>query len=346
VSRHVLDGGTALTAALLTEHGRAPRPGRHELAAPGPGQVLVRVTAAPIAPLDLLCATGTSYFGPPALPYVPGAQGVGEVVGGGSLRPGTRVWFNTDAGLRAGDGSIAEAAIVDEADTVVLPDGVPDQQAAALGLSAVAAWQVLVHRALLQPGEQVLVLGASGVVGQVAVQVALARGAGRVVAASRGAAGRAAALAAGAASVVDLAGDVDQIEERIRSAVDGSLDVVVDPVCGDAATAALRVLGDRGRLVNLGSAGGGQAVFDSAVIRSRSSSVLGYTNNSLTRAQRAETLTSVMGLAAEGRCRVDHVAVGLEDVERAWQMAADGGPRVVVVPPPVPTPVPMHREGG
>src|SRR6185369_5600908 len=110
-----------------------------ERPAPPPGDgtstVTVTVTAAPITPLDVLCATGTSYFGAPALPYVPGVQGVG------TLADGTAVWFATDAGMRPVDGSMAEHAAVPAEDLVALPAGSDPRLVAALGLSAVAAWR-------------------------------------------------------------------------------------------------------------------------------------------------------------------------------------------------------------
>jgi NADPH:quinone reductase-like Zn-dependent oxidoreductase len=320
-----------MIAALLTAHGRPPEPAVHEVAAPGPGQRRVRVTAAPIVPLDLLCASGTSYFGPPALPYVPGVSGVG--VGD----DGTRVWFNTGAGMRPGDGSLAEAAVVDDAETVPLPAGVPDPLAAALGLSAVAAWMALTWRGGLRAGERVLVLGAGGTVGQVAVQAAVALGAGTVVAASRRAAHRRRAAARGAAATVDLSdvdgSDVDGLADRLRDAAGGPADLVVDPVGGAAATAALLALGEHGRLVHLGASGGPTATFSSAALRSGSHSILGYTNNALTREQRADALTRVLELAAAGRCDVTHETVPLAAVADAWVRAGaapDG--RLVVVP--------------
>ena len=82
------------------------------------GRSLVRVTAAPLVPLDLLCASGTSYFGPPAVPYVPGVQGVGMVEQSDSLEAGTRVWFATSAGMTPGDGSLAELVAVKDDDLV------------------------------------------------------------------------------------------------------------------------------------------------------------------------------------------------------------------------------------
>jgi NADPH:quinone reductase-like Zn-dependent oxidoreductase len=326
--------GLDVTAALLTAYGKPPEPVRHRLAEPAPGQVLIRVTAAPVAPLDLLCATGTSYFGPPPLPYIPGVQGVGTVVAGGDLRPGSRVWFDTDAGMRPGDGSLAETAVVSADRLVSLPGGVADVDAAALGLSSVAAWMALTWRGRLRPGERVLVLGAGGVVGQVAVQVAAALGAAAVVAASRRPAARERALQRGATAVVDLAdADADELERRMRAVTGLGVDLVIDPVCGDASTAALRVLADQGRLVHFGSAGGPTAVFSSASLRSGSHSILGYTNSSLTPAQRAEALSRVLELSSRGRCAVDVEAFPLADVARAWVRAGSGPDgRVVVLP--------------
>ncbi|HEX6755562.1 MAG TPA: zinc-binding dehydrogenase [Mycobacteriales bacterium] len=316
-----------MRAALLTRYGRPPAVAEREWPVPGPDQILVRVTAAPIAPLDLLCATGTSYFGAPALPYVPGVQGVGR------LESGDRVWFSTYAGMKPGDGSLAEAAAA--AETVPLTADVPDPLVAALGLSAVAAWMALTWRAGLRPGERVLVLGAGGAVGQVAVQAAVALGASAVVAASRRAAHRELAAARGAGATVDLsdASDVDGLADRMRAAAGGPVDVVVDPVGGAAATAALLVLGPHGRLVHLGASGGPTATFSSAALRSGSHSILGYTNNALDPAQRAAALTAVLELAAAGRCDVTHETVALDAVAEAWTRAGtapDG--RLVVIP--------------
>ncbi|MEV6494499.1 zinc-binding alcohol dehydrogenase family protein, partial [Actinoplanes sp. NPDC051633] len=191
-----------MRAALIDTHGKPPAIGDRDVPAPGHNQARVRVTAASITPLDVLCATGTSYFGPPATPYVPGVQGVGE------LDDGTAVWFATSAGMQPGDGSLAEWAVVPLDDLVPLPDGVDHQLVAALGLSAVAALMSLTWRGSLQHGEHVLVLGGGGVVGQAAIQLALLHGARRVVAACRSEAAADRAERAGATAVIRL-GDAD-----------------------------------------------------------------------------------------------------------------------------------------
>jgi NADPH:quinone reductase-like Zn-dependent oxidoreductase len=322
-------------AAVLHAPGETPRPGEHPDPVAGAGRAVVRVTAAPVVPLDLLCASGTSYFGRPAVPYVPGVQGVGVVESSSVLEPGTRVWFATSAGMAPGDGSLAELCAVPDADVVPLTHPVPDAAAAALGLSAVAAWMSLTARARLQPGERVLVLGAGGAVGQVAVAAARALGAGRVVAACRSAAAQERARQAGADDVVPLVPDVAELAERFAAACGGAVDVVVDPVFGTAATAASRVLADGGRLVNLGGASGDTAEFSSAVLRSRSAGVLGYTNNALTPEQRAGALDEVMGRAAAGTLGVVHEVLPLERAAEAWERTAQAtGVRQVVVPTP------------
>jgi len=314
-----------MRAALLHTCGAAPEVGDRAVPAPGDDEILVRVTAASITPLDLLCASGTSYFGRPATPYVPGVQGVGV------RDDGTAVWFPTSAGMRPGDGSLAEYATVRAADTVELPAAVDHRLVAALGLSAVAAHLALTWRGELQPGEHVLVLGAGGVVGQAAVQLALLAGAGRVIAAARSASAQERAARAGAAAVVPLeeGADVAWLAARMRAAADGPVDLVLDPLFGVPAAAALRTLRPGGRLVNLGSAAGETAPLDSATLRSGSLRVLGYTNNELTPTQRAEALALIAAHAAAGRLTVDYETVRLADIATAWHRTDS---RVVVVP--------------
>jgi NADPH:quinone reductase-like Zn-dependent oxidoreductase len=294
---------------------------------------VVRVTAAPVVPLDLLCASGTSYFGEPQVPYVPGVQGVGIVEESSELPPGTRVFFSTSAGMAPGDGSMAERAMAAESDLVPLPDGVEDVAFAALGLSGVAAWSILTARARLEAGEQVLVLGAGGAVGQAAVGAAKLLGAQRVVAVARSEAARSRALAAGADLALPLEADADGMARALHEACPEGVDVVVDPVFGTAATAAARVLAPGGRLVNLGGASGDVAEFSSAVLRSRSASVLGYTNNALTPDQKRTAVTDVAGALAAGRLAVAHERIPMEAVSEAWRrQVSDPGVRLVLTP--------------
>jgi NADPH:quinone reductase-like Zn-dependent oxidoreductase len=318
-------------AAVLETPGVAPAFREHPDPVVTPGHTSVRVSAAPLVPLDLLCASGTSYFGRPATPYVPGVQGVGTVEDSATLPVGTRVFFATTAGMAPGDGGMAERCVVPDVDVVPVAADVADPALAALGLSAVAAWMALSWRGRMQEGEHVLVLGAGGAVGQAAVGAARVLGAGRVGAVCRSEKSQERARRLGADAVVPLAGDADLLTARIQDAADGKVDVVVDPVFGVAATAASRVLAPGGRLVNLGGASGDVAEFSSAVLRGRSAEILGYTNNALSPGQRSEALTAVAEHAAHGRISVAHEALPLREVADAWRRQTTGSADVRLV---------------
>lgn len=327
-------GPGMMRAAVVWRHGEPPRYQAHPAPARGPGQALIRVTAAPVSPLDVLCASGASYFGAPPVPYAPGVQGVGIVEESGARPAGQRVWFSCEAGMRPGDGALAERCVTGESSVLPLPDGVSDEEVAALGLSAIAAWMALTWRGGLRPGERVLVLGASGTVGQVGVQAARLLGAGRVTAACRDSHGRARAAGLGADAVADLTGDdPEEIAGRLADAAAGPVDLVLDPVWGRPAEAALRVLAPGGRLVNLGSSAAPQAALGSAALRGGTLSVLGYTNNALSHEQKAAALGEILGHAAAGRLSADRETLPLAEAAGAWSRC--GRPphrRAVLIP--------------
>ncbi|MBL7256120.1 quinone oxidoreductase family protein [Paractinoplanes lichenicola] len=308
-----------IPAAVLRVCGRPPSIEERRPPVPHAGEVPIRVAAAPITPLDLLCASGTSYFGQPATPYVPGVQGVGR------RDDGTPVWFATSAGMRPGDGSMAAEVAIPYVDVVPLPPAAPLTLIAALGLSAVAAHAALTRTGGLAEGEVVVVLGAGGVVGQAAIQLALLGGASRVIAVSRSADALDRALSLGAADAVALRPDDDatSLAERLR-AVAGLVDLVLDPVFGVPAAAALRVLRPGGRMVNLGSSAGATAPLDSATLRSGSLKILGYTNNGLSVGERADSLGVVAEHATAGRLTVAHEVVPFGEVTEAWSRQGSG----------------------
>ena len=161
---------------------------------------------------------------------------------------GTMAWFSTRAGMAPGDGSLRECCSVAEADLVPLAFDVKPELVAALGLSAVAAWMALTWRGELHPGEQVIVLGGGGTVGQVAVQAARLLGARRVIAGCRsdGAAERARRCGADAVVRLDTE-DVAELARRFTDASDGPADLVIDPLFGAPAA---------GRCAPCGTTGG------------------------------------------------------------------------------------------
>ena len=324
-------------AVVVETPGQPPVVRRREAPTPGDGEIAIRVTAAPVVPLDLLCASGTSYFGVPATPYVPGVQGVGVVESGTAAVPaGSVVWFATSAGMAPGDGSMRGHTTAPERDVVVLPDSADPAVVASLGLSGIAAWMALTWRGELAAGEQVLVLGAGGVVGQAAVQLARSAGARRVIAAARSTAARdrARRLEPDALVEIDATDDADTLAAKIRAACDGPLDLVVDPLFGMPAGAAARALRPHGRLVNLGSSAGDQAPLTSSLLRGQSLHLLGYTNNALSPGQRRDALLKVVEEATAGRLHVAHEVVPLRDATDAWnrQSSGDTGGRIVLTP--------------
>jgi NADPH:quinone reductase-like Zn-dependent oxidoreductase len=137
----------------------------------------------------------------------------------------------------------------------------------------------------------------------------------------------------GAAEAVPLYADddVDALADRLQAAADGPVDLVLDPVFGIPAAAALRVLRPGGRLVNLGSSAGPTAPIESAVLRGGSKQIVGYTNNSLSVAERALSLAVVAGHAAAGRLTVDHEVAPFDTVADAWARQAAGQARGRIV---------------
>jgi NADPH:quinone reductase-like Zn-dependent oxidoreductase len=323
-----------LHAAVVRAPGLPPEYAEHPTPLPTEGSTLVRVTAAPVVPLDLLCASGSSYFGVPRMPYVPGVQGVGVVERSAVAETGSRVWFATSAGMQPGDGGLAERCLVPDQDVVPLDTTVGDAAVAALGLSAVAGWMAVTWRGGLRAGEKVLVLGAGGAVGQVAVGAAQVLGAERVVAACRSEAAAARAREAGADRVVLLTPDEGRLTALMEEALEGMVDLVVDPVFGTPAAAAARLLAPGGRLVNLGGSAGDRAEFSSALLRSRSADIRGYTNNAITPEQRRDAVASVLRHAETGDIGVAHETRPLAEVADAWraQQEQETGIRLVLLP--------------
>ena len=290
------------------------------------GANLVEVTAAPLNPVDLSIATGKFYAGSPPTPYVPGGEGVGRPLQSG--KPGPRVYFR--AALP--NGSLAERAVISQGQTVAIPDSVPDGVAAALGTPGIAAYLGLTRRAELKAGETVLVLGASGVLGTIAVQVARLLRASRIIAAARNEQGLARSRELGADATVDLT-QTDGLTERIREASGGQLNVVIDPVWGAPGVAALEAMSPFGRFVQLGQSAGPEAVLKSAVVRGRYLSILGYGSFLVPWADQATAYRTLLDYATTGKLKVEVEVLPLEAAPEAWNRQAASPHRKLVLSP-------------
>ncbi len=322
-----------MRAALITalgeppELGTVPDPGR------GEGEVLLEMLAAPLNPVDLSVASGGFFAGHPPVPYVPGAEGVGRVLEGRELEPGTLVWTGQHGLGIARDGVMAERALASESQVVPVPGGADPALAAALGIAGLAGWLPVAWRAPVRAGETVLVQGATGVVGQVAVQAAKLLGAGRVVAAGRRPAGLARCRELGADATVELRGQPDLADELAAACGTKPPTLIVDPLWGEPLTAALQAAGQGARIVQLGQSAGATAALPSAAIRGKELELLGYTNLRVPFDVLAGAYGTLVGHAAAGRIRIDVERVPLERAADAWRRQAAGTPVKLVVTP-------------
>ena len=298
-----------MRAAIVREYGQPPGVGDW----PEPPEGGARVLAAGLNPIDLRIASGTLAGRRPELPYVPGSEAIVE-------RDGGRFYCNAS-------GALAERCRPD--DFVAVPDGVDDGLALACGVAGLAAWLALERRAQVAAGERVLILGATGIVGLLGVQAARLLGAGVVVAAGRDASALAHARERGADATVTLPATADQL----REAAGGDFDVVLDPLWGEPAQAAVEALAFRGRLVNLGQSAGAHAELPSVTIRFRELSILGHTNFAAPPEVREEALRRMYAHAAAGELWAPYEAIALDDVATAWgRQASSPNAKLVLVP--------------
>jgi NADPH2:quinone reductase len=258
----------------------------------GGGQTLIEVTAAPINPIDISTAAGRYPGGSPETPFTAGREAVGRVLESDSFAEGTRVYAS-------GLGFLAERALVGDDNAVQIDAQVDDALAACFGVAGLAAWLALEWRGDLREGETVLVLGASGAVGVIAVQAAKLLGAGRVVAAGRSEKGLAA---------------------EFLEACDGQLDLVIDPVWGEPGAAAVKATSFGGRVVQLGQSAGKEATLESGWIRAKLLSILGHTNFAAPAEVRNDAYLRMVRHAAAGELTVDYEVMPLERVAEAWQL--------------------------
>ncbi|HVC39432.1 MAG TPA: zinc-binding alcohol dehydrogenase family protein [Candidatus Dormibacteraeota bacterium] len=299
--------------------------------APAPGQVLIQVEAAALNPVDLRIAAGGFRSGTPELPYVPGSEGVGTVVEGSHRLKGKRVRFQTSS---RSQGALAEWAVADRAACLNFPDELSSPVAAGLGVAGVAAWICLVDKARLQRGERVLILGATGVVGQLAVQIARLLGAGRVVAAGRDQKALVRTLELGADAVVALTDQsVAELGAEFAVAAEGPVQVVFDPVWGVPLEAAVAAAAPSARIVNLGQSAGDLATLSSQIVRGRQLVILGHFNSGTSPKQQARAFRELADHAARGRIQLEVEEVPLEEVTAAWiRQAASPHVKLVITP--------------
>lgn len=316
-----------MRAAVVRSFDHPPR--YEEFATPDPAgdQVLVDVLAAGLHPRVRSGANGTHYTSDGRLPMVPGVDAVGR------LPDGRRVYFVADDDA---PGTMAEQAVLDPRRAVPLPEDADPVVIAAAMNPAMSSWVALRRRVAFKPGQSVLVLGATGNAGQMAVQIARHLGAAHVVAAGRDPERLAMLTGLGATTVVRLTGDPEEAAGRLGEAA-ADVDVVIDYTWGAPTQLAIPALLTRRTersaaldWIQIGSMAGPDITLPSFVLRAANLRIMGSGQGSLTAAGIVAELPSLMEQLAAGTLTAAAQPVPLAEVERAWTAPTEPGRRVVL----------------
>jgi NADPH:quinone reductase-like Zn-dependent oxidoreductase len=316
-----------MNAAVIRTFGQAPRYEPFALPEIAEG-VVVDMLASALSPRVRSGASGQHYTSRGVLPLVPGMDGVGRWPDGRSVY------------LLAADdriGTMADQAVADPRLVVPLPDDVSASLIAAAMIPAMSSWVALTKRVTIQPGQQVLVLGATGTAGQLAVQIAKHLGAGRVIAAGRNAEALEHVRALGADTTIPLAGEPADAEAI--AAVASEVDVVLDYLWGSVTTAVMPALcrhrAAESRALHwilIGSVAGDEIALSSILLRKRNLHVLGSGQGATSTADMFSVAPDVIAACATGALQVQVREVPLADVEKYWPMDVPSGERLVFIP--------------
>jgi NADPH2:quinone reductase len=319
-----------MNAAVIHQLGEIPRCEHFQEPVARENEVIVHVRAASLKPVDKQIARGSHYASPRQVPFICGIDGVGH------LDDGQRVFFG---GCRPPYGAMAERTVVMKVFTFPVPTTLKDEMAAALPNPGVSAWLSLKFRAKLSPGENVLILGATGVTGRLAVKIAKLLGAGRVVAAGRNQQALDSLSQLGADATIQLNLPEEDLREAfLREAGGPGFQVVIDYVWGPPTEIFLSAstnktftkIATETRLVQVGDGAGSTISLPAAVLRSTPLTVLG-TAGIPSREILTDALQQVMDYAVKGELPLDTVRVPLAEISTAWEQDQSGR-RIVVIP--------------
>ena len=319
-----------MKAAVLHQLGQIPRYEDFPDPVPQhPDELILHVSTAAVKNIDKLRAGGSHYASYTKLPVVVGIDGVG------TLADGTRVYAQ---GLT---GTIAQLALIRKDKYVVLPSGLDDSMAAALPNAGMGAAMALLTRAELRKGETVLINGATGVTGRLAVQLAKHYGASSIIATGRNPGSLQQLKALGATDVLSLnqqEGDVVKKFTEIHRVT--PIDIVIDYLWGRPAELILQALKGSGtftprvRIVTVGSMAGENITLASGILRSSAIELLGSGIGSLSEAEmeyfNSQVLPEMFRLAAAGQLQVETETARLTAIETAWTKEIGSGKRLVI----------------
>jgi len=317
-----------MNAAIIDSFESSPRFGNFADPAVGTDEVLVTVSATALHPIVKSLARGAHYLSAGMLPMIPGLDGVGR------LEDGTRVYFGL---MKPPYGTFAERCATARIMCLPIPDALDDNTVAAMMNPGMSSWGALTGRAQFVAGESVLILGATGVAGQLAVQVARRLGARRVVAVGRNPVVLAKLTHLGADSVLSLRPDAKEVVAALADEWDrGGIDVVLDYVWGAPAEQTLQVIaekaaGSRIRYVQIGAMAGDNISLPAAVLRSTGLELMGSGFGSVSMSKIFESLAQFLQAAGKEPFSMELDPLPLREVARAWNEPSTGR-RVVFRP--------------
>ena len=317
-----------MNAAVIESAQSAPRYQPFDDPTPQPGESVVRVLAAGLHPVVKSRAKGTHYTSGNQYPLIPGLDGVGR------LDDGRRVFF---AAARPQLGTFAELCIARPGAIFPLEDSIPDATAAALGNPAMSSWGALTYRARFAPGESLLILGATGVAGQLAVQIAKRRGARRVIACGRNPQALEKTKALGADATISLELPREELLAALRREIGAGINVVLDYVWGPPAEVTLEAIARRDnetsplRYVQIGTTAGRTIPLDGAVLRSNAIELIGSGFGSVALPDLLTSIADFFAEAARAPFEIDVRTFPLRDIASAWDQP-EGASRFVFLP--------------
>lgn len=304
-----------MQAAIVTASGAVPVYGEFTEPKPAEDEVLITVAAASMSHVVKSRASGTHYSSGGVFPFVAGIDGVGR------LDNGQRVYF---VAPRTPFGSMAERVAVKRSNCIPLPDSIDDLTAAAIANPGMSAWAAYTERARLQSGQTVLVHGATGTAGRLAVQIAKHLGASKVIAVARNRDGLQEVAALGADVVIQLTADADAMEEVFQEQFALGVDVVVDYLWGKSAETLLIAAAKAApeavplRFVQIGSLGGAEINLPSAVLRASAIELMGSGIGSIPFQRLLYSTEQLLQAAALQAFKIAYRSAPLSSVATAW----------------------------
>ena len=317
-------------AAVVTSFDEPPHYQQFQVPQPTTDdQILVDVLAVGLHPRTRTGAAGTHYTSTRNLPMIPGIDGVGR------RSDGKKVYFVSDDDAL---GTMAEKAVVDTQRSIELPDDVDVAKVAAALNPAMSSWVALRLRVPIESGQSVLILGATGSAGTMAVQVAKRLGAGRVVGAGRDPSRLSALMSVGADEVVRLTGDIDATRRTLGEAA-AEVDIVIDYLWGMPAQQTMMALltkrSDRSRAMNwiqIGAMAGPTIELPSVALRSANLRLQGNGQGAVSTKAYLSELPSLVDEIDAGTIAVEEISQPLADIENIWIRPDTRGERTVLVP--------------